>query len=106
MTTFEIIKNSESSSGWDIEDKVYEGPHDYMVSGFNFEIKGPKGNLEYMSAIYIHCTPDKYINDLGYDYFDTVRYKGYEPTGRVIFKGYATEYYDPESKDWFVKPIK
>ena len=105
MTTFEIIKNSESRSGWEISDEVYRGPIQDLVGGFNFEVADDSGNIEYMSAIYIHTTPEEYINNLFYDYFDTVKYKGYNPTGRVIFRGYGEEYYDPEYREWFVKPV-
>ena len=100
---FKVIKVSESDANWPVEDREYAGIIPGFVGGFNFEIADKNGNLDYMSSTYISKSPTDFINNLGYDYFEVVKWNGYAPTGRVVFRGYAIEYYDSEEKEWFVE---
>ena len=100
---FEIIKNSESKSGFDVPDKEYKGQVDGLVHGWSFEFVNDKGEISYNSVYYSHGTPERNAEER-YN-FETERMNGWEPTGRVVFRGYATEHYDPEERDYYVKPV-
>ena len=107
MKKFEIIKVSEANVDWNEEDREYVGVIPGYAAGFNFEVVDNNGKIDYMSAHYIDEDPsemvENYYKDLGADYFDVVRWNGFEPTGRVIFRGYAIEHYDPEERDWYIE---
>ena len=85
--------------------KVYLGPLDGFVAGFNFEVKNKDGEYNYTSCHFMEEHPDDYINNLHYDYFDSCRYNGWEPTGRAVFRGYGIEKWNPEERDWYVEEI-
>lgn len=99
---FKVIKVSEANVDWNNQDKEYFGPIPGFVAGFNFEVIDKNGKIDYMSAYYMHEDPNDFISNLFYDYFEIVRWNGYEPTGRVVFRGYAKEYYDYEEREEYV----
>ena len=102
---FEIIKNSQSETGYEIPDDTFYGILPGMVMGWQYEARNvcdkrfPVGKLLYFDVSYRNGMPEGeeefmtfYANDLGW-----------ELTGRVVFRGYAREYYDSEEREWFVK---
>jgi len=102
---FEIIKNSQSETGYEIPDDTFYGILPGMVMGYQYEARNvcdrrfPVGKLLYFDVSYRNGMPEDeeefmtfYANDLGW-----------ELTGRVVFRGYAWAYYDLEERDWFVK---
>lgn len=101
---FEIIKNSESYANYDEPDKEYKGVIPGKTAGFNFEVRHINdGHIDYMSCVFIdNETPTDYIRNLFYDFFETISFSGFEPTGRVIFRGYGETYYDHNFHDWCV----
>lgn len=109
MKTYEVIKNSESSTGYDIKDEEYKGVFDGLCCGWQFEFKNDKGELEYNSVCWYEGTPEEYCDTwLRYGeeaLFEIERYNGYVPTGRVIFRGYGKEYWDSEDRDWYIKKV-
>ena len=110
MMTFEIIKNSESNTGYDIEDKEYKGQISGLCCGWQFEFRNADGKIGYNSVSYHKGTPEEYCQTwlrYGEDaLFEMERWNGYEPTGRVIFRGYGREFYDFEERDWCIEPVE
>ena len=81
-----------------------------IVNGWMFEFRDKKGNINYNSTSYHWGTPEDYCDSwlqYGEDaLFEMERWNGYEPTGRVVFRGYATEHYDVDEHDWYVEPYE
>ena len=104
---FTIIKNSESNTGYDIPDKEFKGYKSNLLCGWQYEFKNADGKFNYGSVIYSHTTPEDEAYRWGEENAFTVeRWKGWEPTGRVVFRGYAEEFYDAEDRDWYVKQVE
>lgn len=111
MKAFEIILNSQSHTGYDIPDVEFKGFFTGLVGGWQWEYVDKDGNYEYSSVSYFYGTPEAYAdkwNDVdGTPWIhSTPKYKGYEPTGRVVFRGYAEEYYDSDEHEWFVRTVE
>lgn len=101
---FEVIKVSEANVDWEEEDREYHGVLPGYVAGFNYEIENDEGELRYMDCYYMNEDPTDFINNLPYDYFEMrVLHNGFKPTGRVVFRGYGTEYYNEEFHDWCIE---
>lgn len=108
---YEIIKNSESHTGYNIPDEEWIGEIKGLVNGWQYEYQNAKGEYNYSSVSYVDMMPEEYANlwqtedGLGLEWIhDTARALGWEPTGRVVFRGYAVELYDPEERDYYVEP--
>lgn len=110
MLSFEIITNSESHTGYDIPDSKYVGVIPGLVCGWQFEFVNKDGKIGYNSVAYYEGTPEEYCETwlrFGPDaLFEGERWNGYEPTGRVVFRGYGSEYYDSEYREWFVRDVE
>lgn len=96
--TFEIIKNSESNTGYEVADKRYIGVIPGVLCAWQFEVV-KNGKIGYFSNRYSHGTPEEcyeeesYYGDM-FDAFDCV------PTGRVVFGGYYEGYWDCLEGHW------
>ena len=108
--TYTIIKNSESQTGYDIPDKEYKGVIDGLCCGWQFEFKNAEGKLNYNSVTWYAGTPEQYCDTwlrYGEDaLFETERWNGYLPTGRVIFRGYGEELWDACERDYYIKDVE
>ena len=107
---YTIIKNSESHTGYDIADIEYKGMIDGLCCGWQLEYTNDKGEYGYSSVSYTQLTPEEYAGkwttDSGMEWIhETPSWNGWKPTGRVVFRGYAEEYYDPDEREWFVKDV-
>lgn len=106
--TFEIIKNSESQTGYQIEDKEFKGMIPGLCCGWQFEVINEDGELAYLSVMFEEETPE----EVAYRWMDgelswlesglrcNARF-----TGRVIFRGYARSEWDPEERDYYVVDV-
>ena len=110
VLSFEIIVNSDSYTGYTIEDDKYIGVIPGLACGWQFEFIRNDGKIGYNSVAYYEGTPEEYCQmwlRYGEDaLFEIERRNGYEPTGRVIFRGYGVEYYDTEYREWFIKDVQ
>ena len=80
----------------DFEDKGYIPG---LVRGYNLEVK--KGDkVDWMAAEWINGNPEEEFDDEFHNYFR--QDMGLELTGRICFRGYATEHYDSTERDWYV----
>ena len=109
MKRFEIIKNSESNTGYDIPDKEYKGMKDGLCYGWQYEVKDAEGQYHYTSVSWEEMSPEDYaymhVTDDGRSWLIDSCPAGYEFTGRVVFRGYAKSYYDPDERDWYVVEV-
>lgn len=102
---FEIIRNSESETGYDIPDDVYIGVIPGLHNGWQFEFT-KNGKIVYGSCHFYHGTPEECAYCYGKDHaFEMERLNGCEPTGRVIFRGYYLEKYDIYERDYYYEKI-
>lgn len=104
--TFEIIKNSESKTGYKIPDNEFKGLIPGLLCGWQFEFINANGEINYNSVTFEHMTPERLAYQYGEENaFMIERWNGWQPTGRVIFRGYYEEYYYAEEHDWCVRPV-
>ena len=109
---FKIIKVSESEADYRREelDKEYKGAIWGLCCGWNFEVE-KDGKIDYLSCHWFEGTPEElYESDgyySGYDdlYAPTWQMNGWKLTGRVMFRGYAEEYWYAEERDWCVREV-
>ena len=75
-----------------------------LVRGYNIEVRTKDGEMDWLSCCYIHEDPQEYFNDE----FHLWMYKEHQwkPTGRICFRGYGREVYDPDEHDTFVIPVE
>lgn len=101
MKKFEVAELVPANVIWP-KSEAYEdhGPIAGYVRGYNVEVKKRDGSLDWMSCVWIDTSIEDYVNDeyTRYWYMDL----GVEPTGRVSFRGYGIEKYDPEEREHFV----
>lgn len=97
---YTIIKNSESHTGYDIPDCTFEGLKNY-ANGWQFECE-KDGKIGYSSVAFGYGMPDAKDFETT---IDLCRWNGWEPTGRVIFRGYYEEYYDCDERDWYYEEV-
>lgn len=100
---FEIIKNSEGCKKWNIEDKEYLGQITGLCCGWEFEIIDKEGKLTSLSVIWDEALPEDTWED--HYYPQMCEWHGWEPTGRVVFRGYARSHWDAEERDYYVVDI-
>lgn len=73
------------------------------VRGYNIEVLSD-GELHWLSCEYIEGDPQEHFNDSFHQWY--YREHGWTPTGRITFRGYATQYYDWEERDMFINPVE
>ena len=105
MRHFTVIQPSEAHTDWTVKDQKYYGFVPGFIRGWCFEFKNENGEYAYNSMNCFGVEPEQYVDTLGEDAFLIERFNGYEPTGRVMFRGYFTEHYDPVERDWFVEDV-
>ena len=113
MKNFTIIKNSESKTGYQIEDKEFKGLIPGLCCGWQYEYSNDKGEITYSSVSWEEESPEDYAYrwlDNGRSWLESSLGCGFGETdwrftGRVIFRGYAESFYDPEERDWYVKEV-
>ena len=80
------------------------GEIDGLMRGYNIEVKVEKtGVVDWMSAEWVYGAPETEFND---DYHRWSRSDwGLRPTGRICFRGYGSEEYDPRERDFFINTV-
>lgn len=100
-----IIDREEAKriTGWTTDmDQEFKGLVPGYACGYNFEVT-KDGKTDFASCTFKYDTPDEVMAP-GSFYPDFLFDMGCEPTGRVIFRGYYREEYDPYEHDvYFVK---
>ena len=104
---FEIIKNSESKTGYDIADNEYMG-QTCNLNGWSFELAKADGTICYSEVKYTSMTPEDYLNSRESEYLRMcLHWNDLTMTGRVVFRGYYEEYEDLFDGKWeqFVREV-
>lgn len=75
-----------------------------LVRGYNVEVITHDGKLDWFSCEYIHSEPWEEL----FDDFHMRWYAGCncKPTGRISFRGYGREDYDPDERETFIIPVE
>ena len=104
---FKIIKLSESYAEYrdEVADSEWIGIIPGVMNGWSIEYVRKDGEMGYGSVIFLPGTIEdevgRYEGYSGSWLFDIPRLNGAEPTGRVVFRGYYTEHYDLEERDYY-----
>ncbi len=71
-----------------------------LLRGYNIEVTTREGKRYWADCQYIACEPEEYFNS---EWQQEHRADwGLTPTGRITFRGYYHEEYDPDERDYFV----
>lgn len=99
VVTEMVPANSIWPNATSYEDK---GPIKGYVRGYNVEVV-KNGKIDWMSCVWIRESIEEYVNDEStrYWYLDC----GVTPTGRVSFRGYGIERYDPDERDTYIEEV-
>ena len=102
MFTFKISEVVPASSIWPTA-KSYKdkGIVPGYLRGYNIEVTTSKGVTDWMSAHFIEGEPEEHFNE-DFEVWHRQEW-GFVPTGRIAFRGYYTEYWYAEERDWCVK---
>ena len=98
---YTIIKNSESTTGYDIPDEVFTGLRDGLLNGWSFEVAKEDGSTGWATVVYDYGMPEDAAernSDFWWEF-------GLRPTGTVVFRGYYEEFYDSEEREWYVEQV-
>ncbi len=101
-----IITVDETSTGWKDEYSNYPTTIQLpgLLRGFNVEVTNARGEIDYCSAVWTYGE----ANEENFDIFisiDLASYNGWVPTGRLVFRGYAIDRYDPEEREEYVEVV-
>lgn len=99
---FKITEFVPASSIWPTaKSYVDKGVIPGYLRGYNIEVTTPKGETDWMSCAFTVGEPEQYFND---EFQQWHREEwGLVPTGRITFRGYYTEYWYAEEREWCVK---
>lgn len=75
-----------------------------LVRGYNIEVKLKDGSTDWLSCAYIHEDPQEYFNDEFHRWYYAEH--NWTPTGRICFRGYGVEEYDPNEHETFIKMVE
>jgi hypothetical protein len=98
-----VIDREEAKkiTGWTKDmDQEYKGVVPGYACGYNFEVT-KDGRTDFASCTFEYDTPDDVLDGFYGEFLYDVRCT---PTGRVIFRGYYREEYDPHERDvYFIR---
>lgn len=102
---FRITEYVPASTIWSgAKDHQEMGHRPGYVRGYNLEVRrNSDGSLGWMSCCYIHEEPENYFSSESYSewLFDL----DLTPTGRISFRGYGYESYDPDERETYVVKV-
>ena len=102
MFTFKISEVVPASSIWPTaKSYIDKGNIAGYLRGYNIEVTNSKGEVAWLSCEYIPGEPEDALNDEYHLWYRSDW--GWVPTGRITFRGYYTEYWYAEERDWCVK---
>ena len=98
MTTFTEYVNA--SSIWPTaKDYTDLGERPGFVRGYNVEVV-KDGKTDWVSCSWFEGDPNIYFNDEFHTWLNAEH--GWEYTGRICFRGYGVEMWDPEERDFYI----
>jgi len=107
---FSFITAKEAGLDWDVSNATTDyGYVPGFLRGYNFEFRHKEtGKLDYSSCRFFYESVIRELENSDMAKFEGTPFyleslNGYEPTGRAIFRGYYTEYWYEEERDWCVE---
>lgn len=98
LPTIEYVK---ASSVWEnARDYVDEGHCPGLVRGYNVEVIHKDGRTSWITTFWIDTTIEDHLNSEFMQWYAKVHEIEY--TGRVMFRGYGEEEWDPDERDTYV----
>lgn len=94
---FNIIANSQSTTGYDIPDEVFTGLRKGLLCGWSLEVVRDDGQTGWADVRYVYGMPEDAAIE-AQTYWD---FMGIKPTGNAVFRGYYDEVYDVEEREWY-----
>ena len=102
---FFIKEYVNASSIWptakDYTDRGYIAGY---VRGYNIEVKTADGTTDWLSCSWIDNSPEHEFDDEFHRWYYAEH--NWTPTGRICFRGYGVEEYDPDERDTFIKMVE
>lgn len=90
----------------EIADAWYRGLIPGLLCGWCFEFRTASGDIRYGSDEWLSGTAEDFCASHHPDsLFLAERMRGWEPTGRVVFRGYGREYFDRKYRAWDVQDV-
>lgn len=105
MFTMNEIKYVPANEIWpNAKPHMDKGYKPGLVRGYNVEGINSAGESYWFSSEFIHGNPNEELFDEMHMFWYSDC--GYQPTGRICFRGYAREYYDEKERETFVKILE
>jgi hypothetical protein len=82
---------------------TYEGVKPGLVGGFCIEVMLKDGSTDWLSCEYVHGDPITEFNDDFHRWYYNEHQ--WTPTGRISFRGYGIERYDPSERDTYIEMV-
>lgn len=99
---FEVITLSEALVDWqELHHHRDIGQVNGVLRGYNVEVVDADGKIDYTSMVSTYDEPDSDNRDFEY-VISASAANGYRTTGRVIFRGYFAEHYDPDDRETYL----
>ena len=103
MSKFVITEMVPAQTIWpNSQSFIDKGQIPGYVRGYNVEVV-KNGKTDWMSCTWIHGTIEDYVNEESTQFW--YQDLGVNPTGRISFRGYGVEKYDPSERDYFITNI-
>jgi len=102
MRKFEVLSVSESLLSYknEVSNEEYFGVLPGLLHGWQFEFS-KNGETNYSSVTWYFGSPEEFA---AHEWaFEMERWNGWEPTGRVVFRGYGREYWWSEEREMCVE---
>ena len=74
-----------------------------LVRGYNIEVVNSVGTTSWLSCEYIHGSVETEFGDEFHNFY--YYQHGWQPTGRICFRGYGIERYDESEHETYVEKI-
>ena len=110
IDTFEIIPFSQShETDYHVDDEPFYGELPGLCMGWQFEARNvdderfPVGKILYFSVIHEEAMPE--VTAKLHFMQEKADERGWELTGRVVFRGYGRLYWYAEERDWCVADV-
>jgi len=102
---FKITEYVNASSIWPTaKDYTDFGFKPGLVRGYNIEVTISDGTAHWLSCAYFAESPEEYFNDEFHIWL--YQEHGWNPTGRICFRGYGREEYDFEEREEYIVPVE
>ena len=102
---FKITEYVPASEIWPTaKSYIDKGYKSGLVRGYNVEVRTSNGETHWLSCSWITDSIENEINNEFHRWYYNEH--NWNPTGRICFRGYGVEEYDPDERDTFIRMIE